>query len=220
MRGEVTKDELHYFVGDLSDPEEQDWVSLFESLIYRCDEGLIVTREKMQVFLEGQNALARLIVDVPADPTFRVTVDYSLTSQEMIAAGHYDEVDDRIDEWNFSIFGEGKVERELVLVRLNRTVNLLEAMAELDRRGLMPAKPGDLLALGAEFPDLQREFPIVLFNSLWLEEGFIRLFPRLWEYEGQRKLGWCYVDEQFEGCGFLAVRARKVFGHQAVDPRV
>jgi hypothetical protein len=174
------------------------------------------TNADVKKLSEG-DMLARLLpvikgeaqIAVPADPIFKVEVDYGLTLAEMIMAGKYDWTSSNITPEHFPIQGEGRVERELTFVHFNKVMTTDEVLAELDRRGLRPGggKIEELLALGAKFPDLQRQFPIVAIGSSFVGGGGFRSFACLYWLGGERHLGLAYVvDDWSEGCRFLAAR--------------
>lgn len=100
---------------------------------------------------------------------FAVTVDYSQPLADMVGAGKYDFVDDNIVAKNFPLVGTGLVEQEVVVVHFDRSISSDTAVAELEQMGLKPAPIEYLLALGAKHLDLQREYPIVAFGSVWTD---------------------------------------------------
>ena len=99
--------------------------------------------------------------------SYMLTVDYRLSLERMIWAGHYDAVN-RYAAWNFSTEGEGRevVRVTAIIFRFEETE---ETTAGIFRRikeaGLRPANSAELLAFGARFPDTQREFPIAALGS-------------------------------------------------------
>ena len=113
----------------------------------------------------------------PSIETLDVTIDYNMTIQEMIEAGRYDSINQDI-AGNFQPphggWGHGSFQKTLYLVCFNRFMEFEEVLYELSidpwRPGLLP----DQLAIGAEHPDKQREFPIVQVGSLWMIRGFHR----------------------------------------------
>ncbi len=134
--------------------------------------------------------------------TYKVTVDYGQTFEAMVAAGNYDDVFPSVSSDRFPITGEGKVERELLLARVPDDPkysprSASEVIAELDRHGLRPAKIEDLLALGARYPGLQREFQIVVIGSRWADPDGGHVFPFLSYHEGERILN----GDDFTGGG-------------------
>ncbi len=69
----------------------------------------------------------------------------------------------------------------------------------------MPYRRLLLLALGAEYPDLQKEFPIVALGSVWRDLGGRRLVAYLAYWRSKRSLGLRWVGLDWGGpCRFLA----------------
>lgn len=96
-----------------------------------------------------------------SDP-FPLTIDYTLTLEQMIEAGHYDYVDPDITAVRFPVNdGTGITDAEAIIVSFTRRLSTDVALVELDRMGLRPADLAELLAFGANYPELQRQFPIV-----------------------------------------------------------
>lgn len=160
----------------------------------------LVTAERLQALMEGEDEALGI---------FRVTVDYGLSLEQMIAVGHYDKVSSNITPERFPIRGEGKVERKLVLVHLNKVATTDEALAELDRRSLRPAWIEELLALGAARPDLQRQIPIVEIGSSFMDSDGGQCVAHLSRWGTERRLFLSRNDAHcpaHECCRFLAVR--------------
>lgn len=103
--------------------------------------------------------------------TFTVKVDYSKSLEEMVNAGHYYKVDPGITGENFPLGGKGKVEVEITLIHWDEDeIDLYymddeEIIEEMGKLGLKPCKIEHLLSLGAQHPDLQKEYPIVCLGS-------------------------------------------------------
>jgi hypothetical protein len=158
----------------------------------------IISSEQVQALIEGKDERLNI---------FKVTVDYGLTPEQMIAAGRYDSVDGVITSAHFPVQGEGKVEREFVLVHFNEVMTTDEVLSELDRRGLRPAKIEELLALGATRPDLQREFLLEALGSSFKDDIGVHSYPCLYGLGVDRGLGLDYdVNGLDEFSRFLAVR--------------
>lgn len=137
---------------------------------------------------------------------FSLTVDYDQSLVEMVAAGNYDSVNPHIADDNFPV-GSGEPEVEAVLVYLDHVASYNKVIQGLGRRDLRPATLPELLAFGAKYPDLQRQYPIVALGSVWAARFGIRRVGCLWSYYGQRKLYllW-YVFRCDKKDRFLAVR--------------
>jgi len=159
----------------------------------------------LQGIVEGRFA-EEVVLDPPTPSTYQVTVDYSETLEEMIAAGRYDTRNNNISAEHFPVQGTGKVDVELHLVHLGRDASTDAVLAELDRRGLRPARIEELLALGAKHPNLQKEFPIVALGSVWRGWFGLRSVAYLEGWRGGRRLGLGWGGPGWGGrCRFAAV---------------
>ena len=120
---------------------------------------------------EGDEILDKFVdlvaeADGKTGSSFKVTVDYSKTLEQMIADGKYDWKNSDIKAKNFPLNGQGTTAVNIELVHFNRNIESDTALAELDKMGLRPATLPELLAFGAKYPDKQREFPIVALGSV------------------------------------------------------
>ncbi len=169
-------------LGKLSDPE---WV------------------EATKKFLRKENPWGVKLTDV-----YHVVINYTHTLGEMIQAGQYDGgVNDNITAEHFPISGEGMVEAKLELVHFNRVMESEEVLKEFAKAGLEPAKIEHLLAFGAKYPDVQRQFPIIALGSVWQFRSGSHFVAVLWGGSFDRYLGLlCFDFGWHEDCRFLAVR--------------
>ena len=147
-------------------------------------EGLVYFSEVLEFYLQHRptdrllaepddEPLSQVLARVPPHekpamepPRYPVTVDFSLTLDEMIAAGQYGRVHDEIDAAHYPIDGEGRVEATIELVRFGRSLHSDEALTELDHLGYRPATLAELLALRATYPELETG-PIIALGSSW-----------------------------------------------------
>jgi len=166
------------------------------------------TRENFWKPLSKNEELARRIVElVSARPSYIVVVDYSRSLAEMIKAGKYDWVHGNINENNFPVKGIGRHEVSVVLFHFNRVISSEDAMSEMKRTGYRPARIEELLALGENYPDLQRQFPIIALRSFWRPQLGGRGVPALWRI-GERDLRLLWFESAWHSVfRFLAVRA-------------
>lgn len=142
-------------------------------------------------------------------PIYSVTINYDLSFPGMITAGHYDWVNSDITEKHFPVKGEGTTKEVTIeLVHFNRAMGSSdEVIRELDKRGLRPATIEELLAFGAKYPELQRQFPIVALGSIWRRLGR-RYVPCLWGNSSERNLSlpFWFGYRWSDYCRFLALR--------------
>jgi len=127
--------------------------------------------------------------------SYKVMVDYSMSLEDMIAAGKYDFVNGYITTTNFPIDREetGKEDVEVILVCLGESLTTEQVKSEFYRRGLKPATIMELLALGASHPELQREFSILALGSSLRNRGHL-YFPYLYTIVDGRGLDLDWFD--------------------------
>lgn len=134
---------------------------------------------------------------------FPVEVDYTKSLADMVKAGGYDYVSESITAENFPIEGDGVVESELFMVYDYGWQASRWVIEKMEKMGLVPAKIEHLLALGAKYPDLQREYPIICLGSSWVSSAYnlrFRFCPRLGRWHDQRKLDLHDSPESVPSC--------------------
>ena len=168
-------------------------------LIAQANSGRI-TRELLQAFLRNPNAFLQASV-------YSVAVDYGKSVEEMVSSGNYDWKNDDINSRNFPVKGEGMVNVNLELVHLDKSVGSEEVLAYLEANGMRPATVEELLAFGATYPEIQREFPIICLGSSWVDPDGGRVVPYLSGSGSRRGLSLYWFGDDWRGrCRFLAVR--------------
>ena len=121
--------------------------------------------------------------------TCRVTVGIHKSLEEAIEAGDYDNVDHNITSEHFSLGNNELKCVEITLVHRNKieqTDQLLEEFVESGK--YRNAVTEEILALGAQNPKLQQQFPIV---TLWWDNLFDSYWKSLslFTWNGERRLG-------------------------------
>ena len=169
----------------------------------------------VQGWIENQESLRKVLREALAPngepvtsvgPTYPVTINYGLTLEEMIAAGRYYWKNDDITAKHFPVKGEGTKEVVTKLIHFNKYMESDDVLRELDQRGLRPATIEELLAFGAKYPELQRQFPIVALGSVWRRLGY-RHVPYLWGHAFERNLYLFWFESRWRGpFRFLALR--------------
>ena len=142
-----------------------------------------------------------------ANNVYLLTVDYSRSVEAGIAAGKYDWKNNDITSKNFPTTRAGVAELEIQLVHFNREISSDEAIGELDKMGLRPAELHELLAFGENYPDVQREFPVIALGSGWRDSYGFRCVPYLDRSGSWRDLDLLWLGSGCHGyCRFAAVR--------------
>lgn len=140
-------------------------VCLIEGVPNRKDLDPEVVRTHLANKTVSHEAVARLLAQ-RMSASYPITVDYSLTLEQMITAGGYDWVNSSITSESFPITETGKAELNAQLVCFERAMSSDQALAELDKMGLRPATIAELLVFGAKYPQKQLEFSIVGLGSV------------------------------------------------------
>lgn len=95
---------------------------------------------------------------------------------------------------------------ELVLVHFDRDIGSDQAIAELDKMGMVPPKIGHTCALGAQHSDLQKQFLIMCLGSVWTDADGDRNVP-LGDWDDECWLYLNYWHGDWAGrCRFVVVR--------------
>lgn len=139
-------------------------------------------------------------------PHYRVTVTCDL--QKAIAAGHYDKVSEGFTKSSPANVNctEGK-EVNVELFNLYWGERLSKTLDVLARQGYRPATGPELMALGAKFPELQNQAPIVGLGTIWKEEAPYGLasVPVLRSAKNLRRLDLYYIGEHLSQDARMAV---------------
>lgn len=153
-----------------------------------------------QQWIEKQGALNEFLkglADGPQNsfPTITVTVDHSLSVEEMVAAGRYDWANESITQEHFSHDrAGGKQEVVVHIVQYDKWMSSEDVERDFDSRGLRVATNAVVLALGAQCPELQRENPIVGLGSRWRDPFDFVYVPVLREIGGERELNLSWYE--------------------------
>lgn len=138
---------------------------------------------------------------------YPLTVDYDRPFAEMVLAGGYDHGNEYVTEERFPVAGSGVVASELELVCLERNASSEEVLRTLDSDGSRLGRIGELLALGAARPEVQRSFPIVALGSVACYPSDYRRIPFLWGSPRARHLDLRWDEHSWGGnIRFLTVR--------------
>lgn len=136
----------------------------------------------------------------------RFAVDFGKTLEEMIAAGRYDWRNEDITAARFPIIGTGMVTVDAKLFHFGKDMSSDAVERELKAAGYRAATIAELLAFGATFPEVQRQFPVVALGSVGSVSGDRRV-PCLRRWFVERNLDLRWRDDDWRGdYRFLAVR--------------
>ncbi len=107
--------------------------------------------------------------------SYPVTVNYDLTVEQLVKAGKYVWSDGDVTSKNFPSTETGQAEVMIYLVTPRYDISSEDIIQEMDKMdpSLRPATLKELLALGAQYPDLQKQTWIVALGSPWSDLGMI-----------------------------------------------
>lgn len=121
-------------------------------------------------------------------PSFTVTINYDQTVKQLIKAGKYDRVNSDITNKNFPLNKKGEEQTEIFIVSISHQMSDLEVTQFLDSLGLRDANIKEGLSLGAQYPNLQRNNPIVARGTSWRDPVGRLMVPCLRSYDSSRRL--------------------------------
>lgn len=174
---------------------------LSADLFHKLQSGNL-TLDELALFNQRKNPFE---VAVPAD-TFRLTVDYGQTLDQMIAVGRYDWKNSDITAERFSIEGNGIVEFEARYFHFDRNISSESAIVAMKEAGWEPAKIEHVFAHGKTFPEEQCKFPVIGLGSV-AEVSGDRLVPGLGSVGSERNLNLDWFDDDWNPvCRFVAAR--------------
>jgi hypothetical protein len=139
--------------------------------------------------------------------TFTITVDETLSVEEVVKLGNFNWSNRNIVSNNFPKLKNGqKLDKEVFLFHFNKIMFPAEVITEMSRVGYKPATIWDSIFLAIKKPDIIKQFPIIALNSV-RELGGRRRVPFLCVDNGGLSLDLGYFDNGWvENYRFLAVR--------------
>ncbi len=116
---------------------------------------------------------------------YRIDNDPRKPTAELVRAGDYSSCDIRVNMARFDSAEERGVASttDLVLVDMKRKARTEEILARFRRRHLRPATFRELLAFGADYPEVQRGVDVIELGSAWSDDE-IEFVASLFEERG------------------------------------
>ena len=161
-------------------------------------------KDFLQLAIEGKfNGVSALVV-MPEQIV--LSVDYSRSLEQMIAAGHYDWTNSEIITKRFPVVGNGVEQFEAKIFHFDRDISSEKAVDAIKAAGWEPGKIEHLLFFGEKYPEEQRKYPIIALGSVAGVDGH-RYVPCLSRNDRERDLhlNWWDLD-WLDDYRFLAVR--------------
>lgn len=200
-----------FVVGSDQKPNVEQLLEMYKKLDSQMKEIMAQYRRgalndrHIQALIEHRNPFPKKEVD---GDVFPVTVNYDLSVESLVAHGKYDLKNDSINSKNFQTERKGTQTITLEPVHLNQTLTSEEVLKELEKRGLRPAELHELLSFGIQYPNEQRNYPIMALASVWRDWWRGSQHVAFLNGSGDKRglyLGWL-GGRWYEGCRFLAVR--------------
>lgn len=162
--------------------------------------------QKGEALEQGLDKMIQLLLGEKSSIEFySVTVNYGVKIETAVKRGHYDYANKNITSQNFPTKKKGKVERRIGLIPFGSLTSGREALMQLDQMGYIPADLRGLLTFGENYPEVQREFPIVAFGSMWQGPDGGLCVPYLWGNAGYRRLSLDRLENAWNAdCRFAA----------------
>lgn len=143
---------------------------------------------------------------------YPVKINYQLTLSMMIVLGKYQKVDSDITAEHFSITKSGEMEENLVIFPFEKRISTVEIVTIMGSENYEPAAIEHILAFGAKYPEVQKQFPISALGSRWRVSINLFMVPTL----DVSSCNWRSLKLDFssftwdEGRGFLAMPKRQL----------
>jgi hypothetical protein len=151
-----------------------NWECLDRDLLQHLINQPSETGAQFTMFLRIQNGLsAAETAPVPVSEVFTeqaLVINFNLTLDAMIAAGHYDWVNKNITIKRLPVEGKGTVQCDAKLFHFNRSISSEIAVRRIESADSIntwePGRIEHLLAFGAKYPNEQHEHPIVALGTI------------------------------------------------------
>lgn len=106
--------------------------------------------------------------DLTDDFVMEVIYRDATTIRHLLKEGCFDWMNGDISDEHFPQKETGKTSVIMRLVNFERVISTRDVLIEFKKNGLRPANPAELLVLGAKYPSLQRQFPVIALGQTWL----------------------------------------------------
>lgn len=111
--------------------------------------------------------------------TFQVTVNYDLSVEEAVSLGKYDIVHPDFASVHFPAERNGTMNIAVEILWFSYLATLDETLEDIEGWGFRPATLRELLAIGAQYPNYQREHWIEALGSIGRDHRGNRVVPGL-----------------------------------------
>lgn len=144
--------------------------------------------------------------------SFSVTVDHTKSIDDMITAGHYDVVSNKITDNHFGDNNSYANQEEIITITLlgfDGKVTFKEAVKKIKAEGYRPATSAEFLAMTAQHPNSYRNNAAVAAGTTWKNGVDVKEIIGACTSGAEKRLfvDWTWMPYQFtEGYMFAAVK--------------
>lgn len=121
-------------------------------------------------------------------PSYTVSVNYNKTVKQLIKDGKYDWANGDVSDSHFPLNKKGEEQVEIFIVSIDHRMSDPEVTQFINSLGIQDVNVKEELSLGAQYPDLLREDPIVGRGSKWRDSDGDLLVPSLRSIKSRRGL--------------------------------
>jgi hypothetical protein len=97
---------------------------------------------------------------------YAITVNYDLSVEDAVRAGHYEEASEELTSENFPSLRTGTTTIELILINFHDEMGFERVVHQFDEMGLRVAELPELLAYGAQHPKEPYGYEVVALGSV------------------------------------------------------
>ena len=138
---------------------------------------------------------------------FQLVIEGNRTTEEVVASGRYDWSNDNVKSKNFPM-QPGRGHSQIEIIDFGREITSEEALVEAAKLGLVRPDYEDALLFGEQFPEKQRERPVVFLHEPWQDPDGLLYVLVLYGNSVERRLNlnWLVYDWHR---GYMFAFARK-----------
>lgn len=140
---------------------------------------------------------------------FHLIASQHKITEEAVSAGNYDWTNENINRENFPYRNRPMGIREIVLLEFDHDPSSDQVMVEAEKQGLVRPDYEDALDFGEQFPEKQREFPIVFLHEPWQVSGGSGDVLVLLSFSSKRNLNLRCLDRRWHRSYRFAFVRRK-----------
>lgn len=156
---------------------------------------------------DNEKLFKKIIAFVSPRKSYKIKVNYELTTQEMLEDFFFNKVNSNITSRNIPAIKQTEKELRIELIHFDFVVNTTEAKSGIRAFGLRPATLPEFLALIKKYPRCQTEFPVAVLGTVLDLPGYGPRSPVFLNQRGFKTLDLGYNNAiWYSEYRFVAVR--------------